>query len=154
MRRHQDTRLTRDEFVQPIVVATALTFGGEMLILLVWGVWLFPGGGLLPKFVWTATCGIAMGATIGALTILFVAGRLWGRTAALVAAGLSFGVLSFCTILCYRLDLALDLFGARPAPTFFVAGGLIPALLGSGLYGWLLHSQTGSSLLARARRSR
>lgn len=144
-----DLRKTRLEFVRPIVVVTALTLGGEMMIFLIWGLGIFPDGELLPKFVWTATCGVAMGATIAALTILLVTGRLEGRRAAAAAGVISFAVLAFCTFLCYRLDLSLDLFGARAAPELFVSGGLVPALLGSALYGWLLHARRGASLLAR-----
>ena len=117
-----DLRKTRREFVRPIVVATVLTLGGEMLVFLIWGLGLFPEGSLLSKFVWTATCGIAMGATIAALTIWLVAGRLDGHRAAAAASVVSFAVLAFCTFLCYRLDLSLDLFGARAAPELFISG--------------------------------
>jgi hypothetical protein len=142
-------RRTRQEFLRPILVALALALGGEMLIFLIWSLGLFPDGRLLPKFVWTATCGIAMGASIAAFTLLLVTGRLEGRRAAAAAGLVCFAVLAYCTFLCYRIDLTLDLFGARRAPALFISGGLVPALFGSALYGWLLHARGGSSLLAR-----
>jgi hypothetical protein len=72
--------------------------------------------------------------------------RPWAAT---TAGAVCFSVLAFCTFLCYRLDHVLGLFGAREAPVLFIAGGLVPALLGSALYGWLLHSHKGATLLAR-----
>jgi hypothetical protein len=144
-----DMRDARYEFVRPIVVATALTLGGELLIFLFRGLRLFADGKLLSKFVWTATCGVAISATIVALTILLATGRLEGHWAASAAGSISFSVLAFCTFLCYRIDMTLDLFGARQAPRLFIAGGLVLALVGRPLYGWLLHSLRGASLLAR-----
>jgi len=68
--------LERSDFVRSIVVAVSFTFLGEMLIFLIWGVALFPTGVLWRKLVWTMTCGIAMGMTIGALVNVIVTGRL------------------------------------------------------------------------------
>ena len=56
----------RQEFVLPITVAIAFTLMCELLIFYVWGVRLFPEGIVWKKLVWTITCGVAMGATIGA----------------------------------------------------------------------------------------
>lgn len=137
------------EFVHAITVAIAMTFLGEMVIFLLWGLVLFPARELVAKFLWTGICGIAMGAVIGAAVNVFVTGRHEGRPAAGFAALISFSVLSFCTVLCYRLDLTFGLFGAKTDPVLFIAGGLLPALVGSGLYGWVLYSRTGRTLLAR-----
>ena len=142
-------RLQRAQFVRPIVVAMALTIFGELLILYMWGIALFPAGSLASKLVWTVTCGIAMGATIGSLVNVFVTGRIRPRIAALISSLIYFAVLSFCVGLCYQIDLSLRLFGAVEAPALFILGGLIPALLTSVLYGWLLHSARGQAALAR-----
>jgi hypothetical protein len=142
--------MQRTDFTRPITVAVTLTFFGEAVIFLLWGVSLFPGGPLWRKAVWTGICGVAMGATIGALVNVAVTGRMAGRTAALCSGVLYFAVLAFCTFLCFEIDLATgSRFGARQAPVLFIAGGLVPAFLSSFLYAWLLFSEPGSRLLTR-----
>ena len=141
--------LTRRDFVRPIVAAIFFTLVGEILIFFIWGIALFPAGPLWRKLGWTMTCGVAMGATIGALVNVFVTGRLRSSRAAVTAGVIYFSVLAFCTALCYQVDLSVDYFGAREAPVVFVLGGLIPAFLTSIAYAWLLYSVSGQSILSR-----
>ncbi len=141
---------SRSDFVRPITVAITLTLLGEILLFLIWGVHLFPTGVLWHKAVWTATCGLAMGATIGALVNLVVVGRMRGKTAAFWSGLLYFSVLALCTFLCFEIDLATGShFGAREAPLLFIAGGLVPALATSFVYAWLLFAETGTSVLSK-----
>lgn len=140
----------RREFVPPIVIAVAFTMIGEMMILLFWGILMFPSGSLGPAFAWTFTCGLAMGATIGALINVIVTGRLEALAAAIWSGVIYFIVLAACTGLCFRIDLAVgSRFGAEEAPALFILGGLIPALVTTPLYGWLLHSDTGRRMTGR-----
>jgi hypothetical protein len=142
--------VTRLDFTRPITVAITFTLLGEALIFFVWGVHLFPVGALWRKAVWTGTCGVAMGATIGALVNIVVIGRMDGRRAVLWSGLLYFVVLAFCTFLCFHIDLATGSgFGAQEAPILFVVGGVMPALISSFAYSWLLFSEKGSKLLSR-----
>ena len=140
----------RSDFVRPITVAITFTLFGETLIFLIWGVLLFPGGNLWHKAIWTGTCGIAMGATIGGLVNVLVVGRLAGKKAAICSGAVYVAVLALCTLLCYRLDLALGShFGAQKAPLLFLLGGLLPAFVSGVFYAWLLFSEEGGRLLSR-----
>ena len=142
--------VTRSDFTRPITVAITFTLFGEALIFLLWGVYLFPKGAIWHKAVWTGTCGLAMGATIGALVNVVVTGRMDGSTAAFWSGLLYFSVLALCTFLCFQIDLATGShFGAWEAPLLFIAGGLIPALASGLVYSWLLYSETGANLLSR-----
>ncbi len=145
---HEDL-LGRSDLVRPIAVAIVFTLVGEVLIFLIWGIGIFPKGTLWRKLVWTITCGVAMGATIGALVNLFVTGRLRTRTAAVTAAAIYFSVLAFCIGLCFEIALSVNYFGAREAPVLFIPGGLIPALVTSFGYSWLLYSDSGEAILTR-----
>lgn len=136
--------------MRPITVGITFTLLGELLLFLIWGVHLFPNGDHWKKLGWTMSCGIAMGATIGALVTIIVSGRLKGGIAAITAGLIYFLVLASCTILCYRIDLAMGFFGAQAHPTLFIiTGGLIPAFLSSFLYSWLLYSESGRSFLTK-----
>lgn len=55
-----------------LVLGTAVVLNSiaEGVYVIVWGVILFPGGRLVGKAMWTATCGVAMGAVVGAATLL------------------------------------------------------------------------------------
>lgn len=142
--------MQRSDFVRPISVALSLTLLGEAIIFVVWGIYLFPVGNLSTKLVWTGTCGIAMGATIGGLVNVKVTGRLDGNKAAFWSGSIYFAVLGFCTVLCFQIDLATgSQFGAQQAPLLFVGGGIIPALITSLVYSWLLHSRGGNALLVK-----
>lgn len=131
--------ITRRDVMRPILSAVTLTVLGELIIFVLWGTLLFPSGNLLHKLGWTLTCGIAMGATIGAFVNVVVTGRLQALIAALSAGGIYFAVLGVCVFLCYYIDQSTGYFGASEAPQLFILGGLIPAALTSIIYGWFLH---------------
>ena len=141
--------LQRRDYLRPVYAAVGLTLGAELFYLIVWGVMLFPEGPFLSKLVWTSTCGIAMGSVIAVLTIVFVVERLSGNAAMFASTGIVFVVGSFCTFLCSRIDVAMNFFGGAEYTTLFIWGGLIPALIGGLIYGWLLYAEAGRSLLTR-----
>ena len=132
-------RVARRDFVRPIVAAITLTLVGELLIFFVWGTLLFPSGNIWHKLGWTLTCGVAMGATIGALVNVVVTGRLNRLTAAACAGAIYFVTLAICVYICFQIDLSTGYFGASEAPVLFVLGGLGPAALTGIVYGWYLH---------------
>ncbi len=90
-----------------------------------------------------------MGATIGALVNVVVTGRSPARSAAITSAVIYFSVLAFCVGLCYQIDTSIGFFGANEEPILFILGGLVPALLTSVAYAWLLYSEAGQAFLGR-----
>lgn len=139
----------KKDYLRPTIVAMALSAIGEATYFVLWGLVLFPGGNVLAKFTWTATCVVAMGAVIGVGVAAFVMERLDGKAAALGTAFVYAAVLSACTLICAHLDRQFDYFGGASQPTLFLAAGLIPAVLSSALYAWLLYSGLGRTILQR-----
>ncbi|WP_300513368.1 hypothetical protein [Aliiroseovarius sp.] len=129
--------------------AIALTSLAELFYFLVWGMLLFPTGSLAGKAVWTATCGIAMGAVVGSLTLLLVEGRFSGRAAIGASAAIMAAVGSYCAWLCSRIDARFDYFGGGENGGLFILSGVLPALAGGLLYGWWLHGRGGVERHAR-----
>ena len=116
-----------------------MTLVAELVYLVVWGMYLFPGGSLLGKMTWTATCGIAMGAVVGSVILLFVETRASGRRAVIFAALSMTAVGGFCAWLCSRIDIRFDYFGGPENAILFIASGVLPAVAGGLLLGWLLY---------------
>lgn len=121
--------------------AIALTSLAEIFYFFVWGMFLFPGGSLVDKAVWTATCGIAMGAVIGAATLLIVEGRTSGLTAIVAGAAIMATVGSYCGWLCSQIDVKFNYFGGPDNGTLFILASVIPAIGGGLLYGWWLYGR-------------
>lgn len=124
------------------IIAVVLTTGAEMFYLVVWGIFLFPDGSILGKVVWTMTCGIAMGLVIGALTYLWVEDRFRGREAVLGAVLVMAAVGSYCAWLCSRIDARFGYFGGDENTALFILSGVIPAILGGFLYGWIVYGRS------------
>ena len=134
------------------VIATCVsaTVLGELVIFVTWGLWLFPGGGLLPKFIWTVVvCGIGMGSVIASSLLLFVVDRLRGWMAVAATTALSVGVLGLlCNWLCFTLDAHFfHFFGAAENPTLFIVNGIVMAAVGGFAIGWLLFIPKGQRFL-------
>ncbi len=123
--------------------------GAEIFYLIVWGMVLFPQGPFLSKLVWTLTCAIAMGSVIAVLTIALVVGRLHGRTAFFACACILFLIGTGCAFLCSRIDAVMNYFGGPENTQLFFMSGIIPSVIGGLVYGWLLYSDTGQSVMAR-----
>lgn len=121
-------------------VATVMTVLAEFFYFTVWGLWFFPDGNLVSKATWTLICGVAMGITIGAGTLLLVEGNSVERRAILLASTIMSVVGIGCAILCSQIDQHFNYFGGREHPLMFILSGTVPALAGGILYGWLLYS--------------
>ena len=137
------------EVLRPLKLSILISLMGEAVILLVWGILLYPEGNLLHKFLWTIVfCGLGMGAAIGAIIALFVVGKWKGTYAVILCAELSGIVLGlFCNYLCHNLDMHFDYFGGRETPLFFIINGTIMAILGGALVGWLCFTEKGKGIL-------
>lgn len=126
-------------FQRITIIAVALTTGAEIVYFTVWGLFLFPEGNVLGKLVWTTTCGIAMGLVIASVTILWVEPR-WRGGEAVLGAGLVMAVVgSYCAWLCSRIDAQFGYFGGTEKTALFIVSGVVPAILGGLLYGWLVY---------------
>ncbi|MCW9045224.1 MAG: hypothetical protein OQK35_02730 [Alphaproteobacteria bacterium] len=143
------TMPTTPNYKSPLIVAIGLTLIGEAGIFIVFGTQLFPAGNWAAKAVWTGTCGLAMGAVIGALVNIFVTGRLEGVKAETAIGAITLVILSFCNLLCFKLDLELNLFGAHAQSDWFLINGFAGALLMMFLYPWLIATATGQRILER-----
>jgi len=132
---------------RPLIIlgtAIALTSLAEIVYFIVWGMALFPGGSLAGKAVWTATCGIAMGAVVGAATLLLIEGRASGVAAFGMAAAIMAAIGSYCGWLCSRIDARFDYFGGAENGVLFIWSSVIPAIAGGLLYGWWIYGRGGA----------
>lgn len=134
--------MTNDKlFPRPLLIvgsAIALTTAAEIFYLVVWGMVLFPAGSWAGKVVWTLTCGLAMGAVIGTLTLLWVEPRYTGQSALLRAALVVVVIGSYCAWLCSRIDIRFGYFGGAEESSLFILSGVIPAVPGGLFYGWIV----------------
>jgi hypothetical protein len=138
-------------YVRPLIISLFFAVAGELLLLVIYGIILFPEGNLLYKVLWTlGFCGIGMGATLGAGINLFVMGRSAGPNAILLTILLSFLIMGVaCDLLCLNLDLHFNYFGAQASPLLFSAGGVLGSILAGAGIGGLLFTEMGRSLLER-----
>lgn len=147
--------MTRDEtelaFRRPIILGLTFSILGELIIFLIFGVFLHPQGSLLSKFLWTVVyCGVGMGAAFGALVDLFVVNKLSGKKAIFACAIISTLILGVgCNLLCLNLDQHFQYFGGQESPLIFVINGVVMATLGGLLGGWLLFTNKGNNMLTK-----
>lgn len=137
---------------RPIVVSIIGSMLAEVVIFVVWGVVLYPGGDLTAKFLWSVVfCGVGMGSVVAAVLVLFVVDRFDGARAIAATALVSTVVLGgVCNALCYRLDThVFHYFGGRESPLGFLGGGAVLASVGGVATGWLLFTERGKAFLER-----
>lgn len=139
--------IDRHTLLGPVYIATGLISIAEVVYVAFFGMILFPGGSLTGKIIWALTCGIAMGAVVGVATVFLTSDGSTRHARMVIAAGVMTVVGSYCSWLCSRIDARFDYFGGPENTGLFIASGLIPAVLGGFLYGWLIY------LLPRAVRS-
>lgn len=141
----------RKMFSRPVIISLFFAVAGELLLLVIYGIILFPEGNLFYKVLWTlGFCGIGMGATLGAGINLFVMGRYAGPKAILLTILLSFLIMgAACDLLCLNLDLHFNYFGAQASPLLFSSGGVLGSLIAGAGIGGVLFSETGRSILER-----
>lgn len=142
---------SRRDFTRPIVVATAFTLAGELILLLYYGVYLSNEGSLLLKIVWTlGFCGLGMGLALGATIDLLLVNRvsekvgIWSTT---TITTLGLGVA--CNSLCMNLDRHFHFFGGAENPYLHFLPSFLGAAIGGWALGWLLFSFRGQQLLGR-----
>ena len=144
-----DSVVNRTAVIRPIAVAVLFTVVGEIIYFLLWGVIWFPAGELWRKVGWTATCGLAMGIVIGAV-VLLLAMQSRKRPPALTVTGAVYaGVLLYCTALCLLIARSVGYFGANSDPALFIGGSVIPIIVSTGFYAWLVATENGAKALAR-----
>jgi hypothetical protein len=135
---------------QPLYLALVMAIGGEGILWLVYGLLLFPEGGLVRMLIWSLACGTAMGAVTGTFVDLLVVGRLFGSKAILLSTAIFVGVMGIaCNAVCFTLGRQLATWGAHTHPELFLAGGFVPSIPAGLLYSYLLFTQKGQVLLAR-----
>jgi hypothetical protein len=142
---------TRKLFIRPLIVSLGFSVIGEFLLLILYGIILFPDGNMIYKILWTlGFCGIGMGATLGTSINLFIIGRYSGLKAILLTTLLAFLIMGVaCDLLCLNLDLHFNYFGAQTNPLLFSAGGMLGSLIAGAGIGGLLFSKTGQSIMER-----
>ena len=142
---------TRKLFIRPLIVSLGFSVIGEFLLLILYGIILFPDGNMIYKILWTlGFCGIGMGATLGTSINLFIIGRYSRLKAILLTTLLAFLIMGVaCDLLCLNLDLHFNYFGAQTNPLLFSAGGMLGSLIAGAGIGGLLFSKTGQSIMER-----
>lgn len=145
------TEDARKMFIRPIIISLVFSVVGEFLLLVIYGIILFPGGNMIYKVLWTLVfCGIGMGATLGTSISLFIIGRYSGLKAILLTILLAFLIMGVaCDFLCLNIDLHFNYFGAQTNPLLFSAGGMLGSLIAGAGIGGLLFSKTGKSIMER-----
>lgn len=138
-------------WLRPVLVATVFTSAGELLIFVVFGLLLYPGGNLLLKLLWTlGFCGIGMGVAIGLIAKHWIEGRFKAGAAVAMTALLAGVVLGIgCNALCFVIDRHADFFGAHENPVMWLSSGFVMALAGGAAIGALLFTAKGRRLLER-----
>lgn len=144
-------RIVRNRYIRPLVVSILVIEMGELFLLIFYGMVLFPEGNMFHKVLWTLVfCGIGMGATVGALTSIFVVDRFDGITAVLMTTLASFLILGIaCNWLCLNLDMHFHYFGASTNPYLFSSGSVIGSIIAGLVIGGLLFTEKGNGILER-----
>ena len=117
--------ITINQYSRPIVLAILLSVVGEVYLLIYYGIIQYPQGSFLYKFLWTVVfCGLGMGTTLGAMTVLFIVDRFSGIKAIMATTFLSLILLGLvCNLLCLNLDRHFQFFGGHEDPVnFFISG--------------------------------
>jgi hypothetical protein len=142
----------RNKYVRPLRVSLIFCIGGEFILLLVFGILLFPEGNLFFKFLWTLLfCGVGMGGALGSLINLLIVDRLEGQKAVWATVALSFVLLGIlCDLLCLKLDSIYNYFGGSAHSFEFVIVSLVLSPVAGYLIGWLCFTAPGKRLLGRA----
>jgi hypothetical protein len=142
----------RNKYVRPLKVSLIFCIGGEVLLLLVFGIFLFPEGNLFYKILWALLfCGVGMGGALGSLINLLIVDRLDGQKAVWTTVALSFVLLGIlCDLLCLKLDSIFNYFGGSAHSLVFVIVSMVLSTVAGYLIGWLCFTAPGRRLLGRA----
>ena len=132
---------------QSLILAPLLSLAGEVFLWILYGLIWFPGRPWI-ALVWSSTCGLAMGATMGVFVCLLVVGMEKGRRAFLAAFTVSVGVLSACNLVCFAVDQKFNVWGAVDEPATFLLGGFVGVVVGGLAYSYLLFTENGLKWLS------
>lgn len=139
------------KFVRPTVVAAVFILPGEAMVWLFRGPHLQTDGDLTAEIVLSLAVGPAMAIAIGLMVGFTVGERHHGLVAGTIAS-LCYATVTVATILLgFELDTEFDLFRVTENPALFFATVVMPFLVSTPLYGWLLHSRIGDCILSRLR---
>lgn len=144
-----NSAVIRSRYVRPLALAAVFTIPGVAMIFVLWGLVAYPDGDVVAKLLWSAASGIGMTVAIGLMVGFIVSGRYEGMIAGVISSFCYATVLVAAILICYEVDMVLDLFGVRGDPGLFVMTSVVPALLTTPLYGWLLHGKAGKAIFAR-----
>ncbi|MBO6515093.1 MAG: hypothetical protein JJ975_00900 [Bacteroidia bacterium] len=138
-------------YLRPLKLGILLSVIGELIIFLIWGVYLYPQGDILYKFLWTVVfCGVGMGSAIGVSIVLIVVPKFSGYTAIILTTLISLILLGLlCNLLCFRLDISFDFFGGRKTPHLFLWNGVVMSVIGGLSIGWLCFTDVGNNILEK-----
>lgn len=143
--------LYKKQLLRPVKLGILFSVLGEVVIFLIWGLWLYPEGDILQKFLWSIVfCGVGMGATVGVVVSWWVEGKFWGKPAIVACGLISFVILGlFCNFLCSQFDMHFNYFGSALTPNLFIINGMVMSIFGGALLGWLNFSYRGIKLLEK-----
>jgi vacuolar-type H+-ATPase subunit I/STV1 len=139
----------RKRYGRPLVLAALFTLPGAAAAFVFWGMLVNPGGNVLAQLFCAVASGIGMTLAIGLMVGFIVSGRYEGAIAGVISSFCYATVMIAVILICYEVDMALDLFGARRDPALFVMTSVVPALLTTPIYGWLLHGKLGKAIFTR-----
>lgn len=139
---------SRSTLLRPIKLSILFSVAGEFVILVVWGMILFPDGSWLHKLLWTLLfCGVGMGSAVGAVVSILIVGRLRGVAAIAATMAASIALLGVaCNLLCLALDERFHYFGGDSHGQMFIWNGIAMAALGGLLVGWLCFTERGTKV--------
>lgn len=122
----------------PVYLAVVLTLSVELFYLTVWGLFLHPDGSFMGKLLWTATCGVTMGVTIGVSAMMVLRSTFSTIARFRILIGVVVLIGTYCTLLCSAIDAQFSYFGGPRNSETFIVTGVLSSLLGGTLYAWLL----------------
>ena len=144
-------RKTRSRYIRPIIVSIAMTEIGEIFLLILYGIILFPEGSIIHKILWTLVfCGIGMGATLSATINIMIIDRFNGKKAIVLTTALSLIILGVaCNYLCLNLDRHFHYFGGSSYPHLFTFGSIAGSIVGGIIVGVMLFTKAGNKHLQK-----
>lgn len=139
----------RTVYLRPTVLAVLLVVAGQIWAYAQWGTEREPGDDLAIRWLWNVAATVVTVSAIGLMTG-FIAGRRYeGFVAGVIAACCYVTVLTAAILVCFELDLALDVFGMGHDPKLVIGVSLAFVLASAPVFGWLLHSRWGTFLMRR-----
>lgn len=144
-----NSAFVRSRYFRPLVLAAFFALPGAAITFVFWGLVVSSGGDVRAKLLYAVASGVGETVAVGFMVGFIVSGRYEGMIAGVISSLCYATVLIAATLICYEIDMALNLFGVPRDPGLFFMTSVVPALLTAPLYGWLLHGRMGKALFAR-----